>query len=671
MRPRSFRLLRDLAILAAASPFLGTAVAQNVDGAWSQTVSGTYNWSTAGNWLNGTVANGANHTANFTTSGRTGAESITLDTARTLGALVFDDPTGAANWTLSGSNALTLSNTITPSITVNNANITATIACPLAGTQGLSVSGPGTVALASNGNTFSGGVSVGSGTLLLSFGSAIPAGSAVSVSGTGTFSTGGLSSSNPIGTLTVNGGGKFVVPSGSGFYTLTNLSMTGGTIDMTGSVGANLQITGNITTTAGSVPATWIGPQGAGSSALVNVSSSPVTITVGSGTPGGIDLDASLRLGSGGSNTPYVKAGPGTMRITNLANYANFTVQGGTLRVDDASSNGGVGALGTGAVTLNGAFLAYGGPTGTTTTKPITLGANGGGIGILNAGTTWTLNGVISQSAPGSGLNVNGFRVSGTPTTLIFNANNTFTQLVLIQDLATLQVPAIPSELGGTTGTTASPLGQSNNAPGNILLGDGGNGGMVANGRGTLMFAPTTSGSYTTDRGVTTLSQYANNGGGAIGVAAGTTLTMSGQITGQGAFVKTGPGTLSLSNASTTTPNNFAGGLYVENGTMSVAGAVIPAASNVTVASGATFQVAAGNSSAIGTMTLNGGTMSFAGSPTYNVAQIATTSAGGTVNMSGASGATLALTGGISIASGTTTSVWTGAGTSSIVNNNS
>jgi autotransporter-associated beta strand protein len=644
-------------LIAASCAFVTAApvIAQT----WSGTTSGS--WKDGTNWQGGAAPGGGNNTIlNF---GGTSNASMTDDLTANpflLNAMTFlsGSPTyslsattgnsltfvnnsggGAPSIVMNSPNNVTISGQMSISnLTVNGAGIgTLALSGPITGGT-LTMSGAGTLSLGSNNNSYAGGTFVTSGTVLLTNGLAIPGSGNVTVSGTGTFNTGGLTNFSAIGTVSVSGGGKFAVSTGSGTYQISGLTMTGGSVDMTGSNGATIQLKGPITTNASSSTATWIG---ATNSTLFNGTSGGTTVTVAKGTTAsGIDLDAGIAL----TGNSFTKAGGGTMRLTNLANTASFiTTQGGVLRVDDASSNGGVGAFGAGSLTLNGGFIAYGGGTNATSSKAISLGPNGGGIGILTSGTTWAINNVISQSAAGPGLNVNGFGVTGTPTTLLLNANNTFTQLVLVEDLATLQVPALPSEGSGTTGTTAGPLGQSNNAPGNILLGDGGNGGTVANGRGTLFFAPSAGGTFTTDRGVTTISQYANNGGGAIGVASATTLTMTGQITGQGAFVKTGVGTLTLTNTS----NNFAGGLYVENGTLNVSasGAVIPANSNVTVAPtviGAvpTFQVSytTGDNSAapLGTLTLNNGTFAMtASNRIYYLNQIAVGANGGTFNLPG------------------------------------
>jgi autotransporter-associated beta strand protein len=151
-------------ILWAAGLLPAAANAQS--GTWITSTAGTYNWSQASNWQNGIVADGANNTADFATAGLTGPMTVSLDSARTIGSLVFDNPTNTFGWTVSGSNPLTLSSSASggPTIAVNNPQITATLSVPLAGSPGLTTTGPGTLALTGT-NTYSGGTNVLNGTL--------------------------------------------------------------------------------------------------------------------------------------------------------------------------------------------------------------------------------------------------------------------------------------------------------------------------------------------------------------------------------------------------------------------------------------------------------------------------------------------------------------------------
>ena len=145
---------------------------------------------------------------------------------------------------------------------------TVTLNGVLSGAGGVTQGSTGTTVLGGTINTYAGGTSVNSGTLRLGNGTAIPTGGSVFVSTGATFDTNGLSngtafggSSTPIGTLTLIGG-TFRVPVGSGDYHLNTLTMTGGTVDYTGTSDFWLHFTGTgagITTNASSATATWVG----------------------------------------------------------------------------------------------------------------------------------------------------------------------------------------------------------------------------------------------------------------------------------------------------------------------------------------------------------------------------------------------------------------------------
>ena len=147
---------------------IGTTVA-DVDAiasaaTWSNPAGGP--WGTAGNWLVNQVGSGSSVTADFNTLNITADTTVHLDSARTIGNLVFGDTDTAspAGWTLAG-NILTLAGT-TPTITVNalGGTKTVTISAAVAGTAGLTKSGPGTLTLTAA-NTYSGTTTVNGGTL--------------------------------------------------------------------------------------------------------------------------------------------------------------------------------------------------------------------------------------------------------------------------------------------------------------------------------------------------------------------------------------------------------------------------------------------------------------------------------------------------------------------------
>lgn len=164
MKPRKIQF-----ILTAASTLLLAPAAFALDGTWTSAAGGS--WNTPGNWLSDTAAD-SGFTANFNTLNITADTTVTVDTDRTIGNLVFGDttPSSAASWILAGAGdpagKLILAGA-TPTITVNalgtgkNATITAT----LDGTSGFTKAGAGTLVLNNITNTISGPVVLSTGIL--------------------------------------------------------------------------------------------------------------------------------------------------------------------------------------------------------------------------------------------------------------------------------------------------------------------------------------------------------------------------------------------------------------------------------------------------------------------------------------------------------------------------
>ena len=143
-------------VATTLNAFIGVSPTNN-NGAWTVDASG--NWSSTGNWSGGIVADGTSYTADFSTVNISADRTVTLDSSRNIGALKFGDGAGAQNWivTNSGGSVLTLNNNSTsPAILVTN---TATLALPVAGTNGFTKSGPGTLIL-SGSNSLSGTLNV-------------------------------------------------------------------------------------------------------------------------------------------------------------------------------------------------------------------------------------------------------------------------------------------------------------------------------------------------------------------------------------------------------------------------------------------------------------------------------------------------------------------------------
>lgn len=153
-------------------------------GTWIANANGT--WDTAGFWSGNIIATGIGQTANFSTINITGDRLVALTSSRTIGTLRFNDITlPFFGWTLGavGEAALTLDtgSVTSPSLAVTN---TATISAPLAGTNGFTKSGPGTLILSGE-NPLSGTVNLDTSSTTLSDG-------IVRVTGSGALANAGL-----------------------------------------------------------------------------------------------------------------------------------------------------------------------------------------------------------------------------------------------------------------------------------------------------------------------------------------------------------------------------------------------------------------------------------------------------------------------------------------------
>ena len=136
-------------------------VTGGTSGVWTNLLSG--NWTTAGNWQGGVIATNVDALADFSTLLMAGNETVTVaSTNITVGSLVFGDVGKTYGWTLSGgSNTLAVSSG-SPKVAVNSG--TATISSVLAGSQGFTKLGAGTLTLGTA-NKITNGVNVLGGTL--------------------------------------------------------------------------------------------------------------------------------------------------------------------------------------------------------------------------------------------------------------------------------------------------------------------------------------------------------------------------------------------------------------------------------------------------------------------------------------------------------------------------
>lgn len=227
------------------------------------------------------------------------------------------------------------------------------------------------------------------------------------------------------------------------------------------------------------------------------------------------------------------KTGAGTLILTGANSYSGGTfLNAGKINIQTAS------ALGSGALTFNGGVLQ----TGTTVSfsNAISLSAGGGTIDTL--GNNSTFSGVISGV---------GALTNASTATLALTGRNTYTGGTFLSS-GTLRVNG-DSALGGAAG------------------------GLTFNG-GILQLAA----DLTTARAITL------TGGGAFDTN-GQTLILNGAASGAGGLTKLGAGSLSLMAA-----NTYGGATAVNAGALVLGiNNALPAATNLTVASGATLDLGA------------------------------------------------------------------------------
>ncbi len=136
-----------------------------VSSIWTNTAGGS--WAAGANWSNNVAASGTGATASFNSLALTANVTVTLDGARTIGNLLFDDQSSTKHgWTLSTGTGDPLSLAASNGVPVISNIVSTTISAVLAGTGGLIKNGNGTLTFAAD-NTYTGATMIGAGTLQL------------------------------------------------------------------------------------------------------------------------------------------------------------------------------------------------------------------------------------------------------------------------------------------------------------------------------------------------------------------------------------------------------------------------------------------------------------------------------------------------------------------------
>ncbi|WP_413624241.1 autotransporter-associated beta strand repeat-containing protein [Luteibacter sp. Lutesp34] len=456
----------------------------------------------------------------------------------------------------------------TVTLGANDLNITNghdTYTGTIGGTGGVNVTG-GTQGFTGT-NTYTGGTTVADATVSIDNGSALGTGTVtlangtldttesmvlangIDVQGTGTVDT--VTGTTLTHTGAVTGEGDFVKDGAGTLEENGNLSQDGATVVN----GGTLVLNGNNTYTGGTIVENGSVLQvssdanlgaASGDITLVGGSTLAATDTMSTGRDvtlvnGGRtynEVGDTLTLGGTVSgNGGLVHQGQGTLVLDGANTYTGGTTVGlnGTLQIADDANLGDA----TGSLTLDGGTVHS---TGDVDSSRDILVSPADGYFNTDAQTTFATSGDVSGAGSINKVGEGTLRIDGDANqsggfnvaqgTLVLNGNNGYNGTTLVSQFGTVQIngaAALGSELGGP---------------------------VVLN-QGTLA----------TTGNVDTGKQIVIFGNGTLDIGAGTTTTATGMIAGTGTLVKSGDGTLVLSNAQ----NVLSGDTQIDEGTLEIA----------------------------------------------------------------------------------------------------
>jgi autotransporter-associated beta strand protein len=344
-----------------------------VSGTWSADADGV--WSDNDNWSSGLVADGASNTADFSALDLTADRTVTLDSPRTIGALKFGDTSGAQNWRLTGSQ-LTLS-AVTPAIAV--AQNVATVECPLAGTNGFTKSGPGTLIL-SGSNSLTGVLNLdrgidgnnNDGATRVTSGGAVANVASIAIRNTSVNTAGGA-------TLQLDGSAGSVTVA----QNITSSCRNNGTTPTFENVAGSNTLAGTIQFFTGGTNVNFsaaAGSQLVFSGSLQYVGSATAGRNFSFFGGGDVFVSGPILNSTNGAPIHLVKSGTGTLTLTGANTFTNgFDFNGGSVTFSTLAN------LGTGALNFGGGTLQFApGNTADISVRTVTFNAAGG---VLDTGT--------------------------------------------------------------------------------------------------------------------------------------------------------------------------------------------------------------------------------------------------------------------------------------------
>lgn len=592
-RVRRVEARRWLAAAAAVAvaPFTALAGSAVFDGsnATAGNPGDNATWTDANNWsLNSAFDTAPSSTApgddlTFGNNGTVGA-TINLLGSQFANSLTFQN----ANYTLGTSNATTDILTNTTGNVVVNTGITATINAVLAGANGLSLSGGGTLILGRTNNTFTGNILVdgsvaGTALQITGQGNADPLSLGAGTNKTITLTNNGIFRVASTNADPSNNTKIFIIGSGGGTFDIgssTSLTLNDGTniTNLAASNGAQLQGAGNLTKTGAG---TLILGQANGTSfnggnftgnLIINAGTVQAFGTAAGSTPlgttagntqifnsGVLDLQANTSEaivinGTNATGSLITGSGSGVAGGVTINTPIAYIGGNGTLVpgvISDSTGNSGLVKVGTGALVLNSA-PTYG---GTTTISAgairVTNAANLPAQNIVLAGgaieTSFNPNPTLGTGAgqfnlPGGAGGFSSFNPGTTASTVTVTVNGgsqlqfgttNFNPSALILNQTTANAPIVlTNDLdlngGNRTITVGNAIGTNTATVSGLISNSSGTAvaGLTKNGNGVLILT-NTGNSY---NGTTTIN------GGVLRGTEGVTLPINNLIINGGSF---------------------------------------------------------------------------------------------------------------------------------------
>jgi len=461
------------------------------------------------------------------------------------------------------------------SVDTNGQNIAWSGTLDSTNTGGLVKSGSGSLTLSAP-NSFSGGVTVNSGTLV--------AGNASALGST-------------TGALSINGG---VLNLGGYSITVGALSGSSGTTITTGTAAGTATLTTSIGSGA-SIYAGVIADNGSGLVALVKNGAGTLTLSGSNSYSGGTVINAGVLAVSSSTALP------------GWSTAGRLTVNGGAvLSVGNAFSDGDITTLlTTGSNIRAGAAIGFDTSAGDRTFAASLADTAQGSLGMVKTGGNSLTLSASNSFTGGLTLTSGSLAVSGAGTLGATSGSLTITGAVL--DLgATSQMVGAVALSGGVIQNGSLSAGSYAIQSGTVSAALAGSGTLSMSGALLLTGANTYTGATTIASGTLTIGGAGDLGGGsysgilsnagALIFNSSAAQTLSGIISGIGPVTQSGSGTLTFSGN-----NNYTGGLTVSSGSLAIGGVgKLGAASGALAVNGGVLDLGSTSQTA-GAVTIGGG----------------------------------------------------------------